>query len=51
MKHFEPNFTFPFYKKEKQQEYIDYKNKKGLPIKEAIIRVNIGFNYPFLCKY
>ena len=44
---FEPNFTFPFYKKEKKQEYIDYKNKTGLPIKEAIIRVNIGLNYPF----
>ena len=44
---FKPNFTFPFYKKEKKQEYIDYRNKTKLPIKEVIIRVNIGLNRPF----
>ena len=44
---FEPNFTFPFYKENKKEEYIIYKKKTGLPIKEAIIRVNIGLNHPF----
>ena len=44
---FKPNFTFPFYKEERKEEYLDYKNKTGLPIKDAIIRVNIGLNKPF----
>ena len=44
---FKPNFTFPFYKEEKQEEYLDYKNKTGLSLKESIIRVNIGLNHPF----
>ena len=46
-KEFKPNFTFPFYKEERKNEYLEYKNKTGLPIKDAIIRVNIGLNYPF----
>ena len=44
---FEPNFTFPFYKESKKEEYQAYKNKTGLSIKEVIIRVNIGLNHPF----
>ncbi len=44
---FEPNFTFPFYKESKKDEYLEYKNKTGLSLKEAIIRVNIGLNKPF----
>lgn len=44
---FQPNFTFPFYKADRQQEYLDYKNKTGLSLKDSIIRVNIGLNYPF----
>ena len=44
---FKPNFTFPFYKEEKQEEYLDYKEKTGLSLKESIIHVNIGLNYPF----
>ena len=47
MEKFEPNFTFPFYKEEKKDEYLDYKNKTGLSLKESIIRVNIGLNKPF----
>ena len=44
---FEPNFTFSFYKDYKKDEYIDYQKKTNLPIKDAIIRVNIGLNHPF----
>jgi len=46
-KKFEPNFTFPFYKEDKKNEYLEYKEKTGLSLKEAIIHVNIGLNYPF----
>ncbi len=44
---FEYNFTFPFFKEEKKEEYLDYKNNTGLSLKEAIIHVNIGLNHPF----
>ena len=44
---FEPNFTFPFYKPEKKDEYLKYKQETGLSLKESIIRVNIGLNKPF----
>ena len=44
---FEPNFTFPFYNEKKKQDYIEYKNKTGLSLKDTIIRVNIGLNNPF----
>ena len=44
---FKPNFTFPFYKEEKQEEYLDYKEKTGLSLKESIIHVNIGLNHPY----
>lgn len=44
---FKPNFTFPFYKENKKEEYLEYKNKTGLSLKDAIIHVNIGLNYPF----
>ena len=44
---FQPNFTFPFYKENKKQEYLDYREKTGLSLKDAIIRVNIGLNHPF----
>jgi len=44
---FKPNFTFPFYKEEKKDEYLSYKDKTKLSLKEAIIRVNIGLNHPF----
>lgn len=44
---FQPNFTFPFYKENKKNEYLEYKEKKGLSIKDAIIQVNIGLNKPF----
>lgn len=44
---FKPNFTFPFYKDSKKEEYLDYKNKTGLSLKEAIIHVNIGLNHNF----
>ena len=46
-KEFEPNFSFPFYKENKKQEYLDYKEKKQISLKDAIIRVNIGLNHPF----
>ena len=46
-KEFKENFSFPFYKKEKKEEYLDYKAKTGLSLKDAIIRVNIGLNHPF----
>ena len=44
---FQPNFTFPFYKENKKQEYIEYQKRTGLSIKNSIIRVNIGLNHPF----
>ena len=44
---FVPNFTFPFYHEEKKEEYLDYQEKTGLSLKEAIIHVNIGLNHPF----
>lgn len=44
---FQYNFTFPFFKENKKQEYLDYKEKTGLSLKDAIIRVNIGLNHPF----
>ena len=44
---FEPNFTFPFYKEEKKEEYLRYKEENNLPLKESIIKVNIGLNNPF----
>ena len=44
---FQPDFTFPFYKESKREEYLDYKDKTGLSLKDAIIRVNIGLNHPF----
>ena len=44
---FKPNFTFPFYKEDKKEEYISYKKETNLPIKDIIIRVNIGLNHPF----
>ena len=44
---FQPNFSFPFYKENKKQEYLNYKEKTGLPIKECIIHVNIGLNHLF----
>lgn len=46
-KEFKPNFTFPFYKEEKKEEYLRYKENTGLSLKDAIIHVNIGLNYPF----
>lgn len=44
---FKPNFSFPFYKESKKEEYLDYKNKTGLSLKESIIHVNIGLNHNF----
>ena len=44
---FQYNFTFPFFKEDKKEEYLSYKNMTGLSLKEAIIHVNIGLNYPF----
>ena len=44
---FEPNFSFPFYKEEKKEEYLKYKEKHNITIKDAIISVNIGLNKPF----
>ena len=44
---FKPNFTFPFYKENKKNEYLDYKDRTGLSLKESIIHVNIGLNHPF----
>ena len=41
------NFTFPFFKEEKKKEYLEYKEKTGLSLKESIIHVNIGLNHPF----
>ena len=46
-KKFNYNFSFPFFKEEKKEEYIDYKDKTGLSLKESIIHVNIGLNHPF----
>ena len=46
-KEFNYNFTFPFYKEEKKEEYLLYKEKTGLSLKDAIIHVNIGLNHPF----
>ena len=47
---FKPNFTFPFYKEERKEEYLEYKEKNNLTIKDAIIRVNIGLNHNFYEK-
>jgi len=47
---FEYNFTFPFFKEEKKDEYLSYKDKTGLSLKESIIHVNIGLNHPFYTK-
>jgi len=44
---FKPNFNFPFYKEEKKEEYLNYKEKYQISLKEAIIQVNIGLNHPF----
>lgn len=44
---FKPNFTFPFYKEDRKDEYLKYKEETGLSLKDAIIRVNIGLNHPF----
>ena len=44
---FSYNFTFPFFKENKITEYLDYKNKTNLSLKESIIHVNIGLNNPF----
>ena len=44
---FKPNFTFPFYKEEKKDEYLKYQDETGLSLKESIIHVNIGLNHPF----
>ena len=44
---FQTNFTFPFYKEERKYEYLEYKKKTGLALKDAIIHVNIGLNHPF----
>lgn len=44
---FEYNFSFPFFKENKKEEYLKYKKETGLSLKEAIIRVNIGLNHPF----
>lgn len=46
-KEFNYNFTFPFFKENKKEEYLNYKNKNNLSLKEAIIHVNIGLNNPF----
>ena len=47
---FQYNFSFPFFKDELKQEYLDYKEKTGLPLKQSIINVNIGLNRPFYTK-
>ena len=44
---FQHNFNFPFYKENKKDEYLSYKETRGLSLKEAIIEVNIGLNHPF----
>ncbi len=44
---FNYNFTFPFFKEELKDEYLSYKEKTGLPLKQSIINVNIGLNHPF----
>ena len=41
------NFSFPFFKEEKKEEYLEYKEKTRLSLKESIIEVNIGLNHPF----
>ena len=46
-KEFKYNFTFPFFKEDKKEEYINYKNKYNLSLKDAVIHVNIGLNNPF----
>ena len=38
---------YVFYKEEKRTEYINYQKKTSLPIRQAIINVNIGLNRPF----
>ena len=42
-----PYKSYPFYKEELINDYIDYKNKYNLSDKDTIIRVNIGLNKPF----
>lgn len=44
---FQYNFDFPFFKENKKDEYLSYKDKTGLSLKDAIIHVNIGLNHPF----
>lgn len=44
---FKANFSFPFYKEVMKEEYLAYKEKTGLSLKEAIIHVNIGLNHKF----
>ena len=39
--------TFPFYKEELKDEYINYQNKENLSDKKTILYVNIGLNKPF----
>ena len=46
-KEFTYNFSFPFFKENKKEEYLSYKEKNNLSLKDAIIRVNIGLNNPF----
>ena len=46
-KEFTYNFSFPFFKEEKKEEYLSYKEKNNLSLKDAIIHVNIGLNNPF----
>ena len=39
--------TYPFCKNELINEYITYQKENNIPIKDAIIKVNIGLNHPF----
>ena len=41
------NFNYPFYKEKLKEEYIKYQKKTNLPIKQAILEVNIGLNKNF----
>ena len=41
------NYNYPFYKEELKDEYLKYQKETNLPIKKAIIYVNIGLNHPF----
>ena len=39
--------VFSFYKENLKEEYLRYQEKHNLSIKQSIIYVNIGLNYPF----